>query len=268
MEKLNKSLALKLKEMAVYFCLGAISLTTVVMLLWIISYILYKGITHIDLVKLTPPIVTTIQMVVIGLVLAVPLGSGAAIYLNEYATEGKFVRGIRFATQCLSAVPSILFGLFGMMFFVLKLKLGFSLLSGGLTIAMMILPVVVKTTEEALKTVPNTYREGSLALGASQIKTILKVVLPNAVPGILTGIVFSTGRIVGETAAVYLTAGMVFRIPASIMESGRTLSVHLYILAKEGISLDEAYAAAVVLLAVVLILNLISYLIASRIGKK
>lgn len=258
----------KPNEIAIYIFLGVVSLGTVAMLLWIISYIFIKGWGHVDLISLMPAILTTVYMVVIGLLLSTPLGIGTAIYLNEYAKEGRFVRGIRFATECLAAVPSILFGLFGMMFFVLQLKMGFSLLAGGLTVAMMVLPTVVKTTEEALKTVPISYREGSLALGASKFQTIMKVVLPSAVPGILTGVVFSTGRIVGETAAIYLTAGMVFRIPMNLMESGRTLSVHLYMLAKEGISLEEAYGTAIVLLVVVLILNLLSYSIAKKLGKK
>lgn len=257
----------RIKDTLVYTLIGGISACTIIMLLWIISYIFIKGWGHVDIIGLMPAIITTIYMVLMGLVLATPIGIGTAIYLNEYAKEGKFVRGIRFATECLAAVPSILFGLFGMMFFVTQLKMGYSILAGGLTVAIMILPTVVKTTEEALKTVPNSYREGSLALGASKFATIMKVVLPSAIPGILTGIVFSTGRIVGETAAIYLTAGMVFGVPSSVMESGRTLSVHLYMLAKEGISLEQAYGTAIILLLVVLLLNLSSYAIAGKLGK-
>lgn len=258
----------QLKENLLYVFLGIVSLSTAFMLLWIIGYILIKGWGHVKLMALIAPIVTTLYMVVMGIGIAAPLGIGTAIYLNEYAKDGKFVRNIRFATECLAAVPSILFGLFGMMFFVLGLKMGFSLLAGGLTVAMMILPTIVKTTEEALKTVPNSYREGGLALGSSRLQTITKIVLPSAVPGILTGIVFSIGRIVGETAAIYLTAGMVLRVPMNVMESGRTLSVHLYMLAKEGISLEEAYGTAIVLLVIILILNLLSYFIASKLGQK
>lgn len=256
-----------IKDKLAYILIGAVSLCTILMLLWIISYIFIKGWGHVDIIELMPAIITTVYMVVIGLLLSTPIGIGTAIYLNEYAKEGRFVRGIRFATECLAAVPSILFGLFGMMFFVTQLKMGYSILAGGITVAIMILPTVVKTTEEALKTVPNSYREGSLALGASKFGTITRVVLPSAIPGILTGIVFSTGRIVGETAAIYLTAGMVFRVPSSVMESGRTLSVHLYMLAKEGISLEQAYGTAIVLLLVVLALNLSSYAIAGKLGK-
>ena len=255
---------MKVSEKILYGLLGIIAFSTFGMLIWILSYIFIKGIGNVDLLGLMPAIITTIYMVVIGLVLAVPIGMGTAIYLNEYARRSKFVKGIRFATECLAAIPSILFGLFGMMFFVTQLKLGYSILAGGLTVALMILPTVVKTTEEALKTVPLSYREGSLALGASKFSTIMKVVLPSAVPGILTGIVFSTGRIIGETAAIYLTAGMVFRVPGNIMESGRTLSVHLYMLAKEGISLEQAYGTAIVLLIVVLALNLLTYVIGRK----
>lgn len=253
-----------LKEKVIYTMMGLIATISFLILLWILGYLFIKGIGHVNIGELLPAIVTTLYMVVIALAIAVPIGMGCAIYLNEYATGGKLVNGIRFATECLSAVPSILFGLFGMMFFVTQLQMKYCILAGSLTVAIMILPTVVKTTEEALKTVPLAYREGSLALGASKFATIMKVVLPSAMPGILTGIVLSTGRIVGETAAIYLTAGMVFRVPANVMESGRTLAVHLYILAKEGISLEQAYGTAIVLLLVVLTLNVTTYII----GKK
>lgn len=257
----------KYKERITQGVLIAISSLTILMLGWIIGYVVFKGIAHIDLAKLVPPMVSTIYMVVIGLLIAAPIGIGAAIYLSEYAKKGKFVSIIRFATESLAAVPSIIFGLFGMMFFLTQCKLGFSILAGALTVSMMVLPTIVKTTEEALKTVPVAYREGSLALGASKFATIMKVVLPNALPGILTGIVLGTGRIVGETAAIYLTAGTMYRLPSSPLESGRTLSVHLYLLAKEGISFDEAYGTAVVLLVTILLLNLLTYFIGSKLGK-
>lgn len=256
----------KYKDKIVFTVLIGISLITIASLLWILGYIFIKGWGNIDIVKLIPPIIATLYMIVIGLGIAAPIGIGAALYLNEYAKMGKFVRGIRFATESLAAVPSILFGLFGMMFFLGTLKLGFSMLSGSLTISMMVLPTIVKTTEEALKTVPIMYREGSLALGVSKFSTISKVVLPNALPGILTGVVLGTGRIVGETAAIFLTAGTMYKLPGNPMESGRTLSVHLYILAKEGISFAEAYGTALVLLVVILILNLCTYFIGSRLN--
>ncbi|MGL4343904.1 MAG: phosphate ABC transporter permease PstA [Cellulosilyticaceae bacterium] len=258
----------KVKDKITYGVLGLFALSCVAILLWIVIYIVMKGFAHVDLNLLMEPIVTTIYMVGLGLAMAAPIGIGAAVYLEEYANEGKLTEMVRFAIQCLTAIPSILFGLFGMMFFVVGLGFGYSLLAGALTVAMMILPTIVKTTEEALKTVPVSYREASLALGVTKIMTIIKVVLPSAVPGILAGVVLSTGRIVGETAAIYLTAGMVLRIPQSMMESGRTLSVHLYMLAKEGISLEQAYGTAIVLLVVVFVLNILTYMVAGRVAKK
>lgn len=257
----------KQKERLIKMALIGISSITIIMLVWIIGYVILKGITHINIGKLVPPIVSTLYMVGISLLISAPIGIGAAIYLNEYAKPGKFVNAIRFATESLAAVPSIIFGLFGMTFFLVQCKLGISIMSGALTVSIMVLPTLVKTTEEALKTVPVSYREGSLALGASQFKTIIKVVLPSALPGILTGVVLGTGRIVGETAAIYLTAGTMYRLPENPMESGRTLAVHLYLSAKEGISFDEAYGTAVVLLIVILLLNLLTYFIGHQLSK-
>lgn len=258
---------IKHKDNIVKWSLLAISSLTILMLLWIIGYIFIKGFGHIQLGELIGPIVSTLYMVGIGLLISAPIGIGAAIYLNEYAKKGRFVKVIRFAIETLAAVPSILFGLFGMMFFLTQCKLGFSILAGALTVSLMVLPTIVKTTEEALKTVPVALREGSLALGAGQFTTIFKVVLPSALPGILTGIVLGTGRIVGETAAIYLTAGTMFNLPATPMDSGRTLAVHLYLLAKEGISFDEAYGTAVVLLVTILLLNLLTYFIGHKLRK-
>ncbi|OON90667.1 MAG: phosphate ABC transporter, permease protein PstA [Candidatus Epulonipiscium fishelsonii] len=255
-------------ERIIYGIMKLIAATTFIVLICLLGYLFYKGIGHIDIIKLMPAIITTIYMVGLGLLFAVPIGMGCAIYLNEYTKGGKFVSVIRFANQCLTAVPSIIFGLFGTMFFVTQLKMGYSLLAGALTVAIAIIPTVVKTTEEALMTVPLSFREASLALGASKISTIWRVVIPSALPGILAGVVISMGRIIGETAAIYLTAGMVFEIPKSVMESGRTLSVHLYMLAKEGLSFEEAYGTAIVLLVVILTLNLITYRIGKKIGKK
>ncbi len=258
---------IKHKDNIVKWTLIAISSLTILMLVWILGYIFIKGIAHINLGDLIPPIVSTLYMVAIGLLISAPIGIGAAIYLNEYAKGGRFVKIIRFATETLAAVPSILFGLFGMMFFLTQCKLGFSILAGALTISLMVLPTMVKTTEEALKTVPVALREGSLALGAGQFVTIMKVVLPSALPGILTGVVLGTGRIVGETAAIYLTAGTMLNLPTTPMESGRTLAVHLYLLAKEGISFEEAYGTAVVLLVIILLLNLLTYFIGHKLRK-
>ncbi|OOB80271.1 MAG: phosphate ABC transporter, permease protein PstA [Epulopiscium sp. Nuni2H_MBin003] len=255
------------KEKLIYGFLGLCTTITVGFLFWLIGYILYRGLGHINFTALIPPILTTIYMVGIGLGLSVPIGIGAAIYINEYSLNGKFIKLVRWGTECLAAVPSILFGLFGMMFFVTTLKMSWCILAGGLTVALMVLPTVVKTTEEALKTVPVSYREASLALGATKISTIVKVVLPSAIPGILTGVILSTGRIIGETAAIFLTAGTVFGIPDNVMSSGRTLAVHLYMLAKEGLSFEEAYGAAVLLLGIILCLNFISYTIAKKMTK-
>lgn len=258
---------IKYKDHVIKWSLLAISSLTIIILVWIIGYIFFKGLRYIHLSELVAPIVATLYMVLISILIAGPIGIGAAVYLNEYAKKGRWVELVRFATEILASVPSILFGLFGMMFFLTYCKLGFSILAGALTVALMILPIIVKTTEEALKTVPVALREGSLALGVGRFTTILKVIFPSALPGILTGIVLGIGRIVGETAAVYLTAGTMFKLPTTPMESGRTLSVHLYLLAKEGISFDEAYACAVVLLITILLLNLLTYFIGHKLHK-
>lgn len=257
----------KNKDKLVYYGIVAISMITVAILLWIMLYIGIQGLMHIDWLKLVSPILTTIYMVLMALCIALPVGIGGAIYLNEYARAGKLIRAVRFAAECLAAVPSIIFGLFGMMLFVIGLKMGYSLLAGSLTSALVILPIIIKTTEEALKTVPRSYREASLALGVVKYKTIFKVVLPSALPGILAGTVLATGRIVGETAAIYLTAGTMLKLPQNVMDSGRTLSVHLYMLAKEGISLEDAYGTSIVLLIIIFILNMSISQIVKRAGK-
>jgi len=200
-------------------------------------------------------------------VISGPIGICSAIYLVEYSKPGKLIRCIRFATESLAGIPSIIYGLFGYIFFVTALKLRMSILSGSITLSIMILPLIIRTTEEALKAVPNSYREGSLALGATKLTTIAKIIIPSAIQGILTAVILSVGRIVGETAALYLTAGMVTRIPDDIMSSGRSLSVHLYMLAKEGISFEQAFATATILLIIVAIINLIANRLASRIKK-
>jgi phosphate transport system permease protein len=256
------------------------TLITVAALVWILAYILIKGISHIDWTFLTtiykpvkgytgilPMIVSTLMLIGLTLVISTPVGIGSAIYLVEYSRPGRLVNTIRFATETLSGIPSILYGLFGFIFFVAALQLKYSILSGALTLSIMVLPTVVRTTEEALKAVPDSYREGSLALGASKLRTISRVILPCAIPGILTAVILSIGRIVGETAAVYLTAGYVPNIPSSIMRSGRTLSVHLYTLAKEGISFEQAYATATILVIIVAIINFIASRAAGRLGK-
>lgn len=252
---------------------------TVGILVWILGYVLIKGMGEISLGFLTemargdgeggilPMIVTTFYVIALSIVMSTPVGICAAIYLVEYAKPGRLVRSIRFATESLAGIPSIIFGLFGFLFFVTALKMKFSILSGALTLSIMVLPTIVRTTEEALKAVPNAYREGSLGLGASKLSTIVKVVLPTAIPGILAAVILSIGRIVGETAAIYMTVGMAPYIPKGFMESGRTLSVHLYLLAKEGISFEKAYATATVLVVLVAVINFIANKTASMLNR-
>ncbi len=243
------------------------SFITVGVLAWILIYIIANGISHINLEFLTtvpkgeeggilPMIITTLYIILLSIIIVAPIGICASIYLVEYAKPGKVIRLIRFATETLAGIPSIIYGLFGMIFFVTILKLGFSIIAGAITVSIMVLPTIIRTTEEALKSVPLNYREGSLALGASKLRTIVRVVLPAAIPGILAAVILSIGRIVGETAALYFTAGMVQRMPSSVMDSGRTLSVHLYLLAKEGISFEKAYATATILVIMIAFINL------------
>ncbi|MEI6131658.1 MAG: phosphate ABC transporter permease PstA [Bacillota bacterium] len=252
---------------------------TVLSLLLIVGYILVKGIPYLTPslfafeynstnVSLFPSMITTLIMVALALIVSAPIGIFCAIYLVEYAKRGNhLVKYIRITTETLSGIPSIVYGLFGMLFFVTTLKLGFSVLAGSLTLSIMILPLIIRTTEEALKSVPDTYREGSYGLGATRLRTVFVVILPNAVSGILAGIILSIGRIVGETAALIYTAGTIAKIPENLGSSARTLSIHMYSLSSEGLHTNEAYATAVVLLAVVLFINLIANLIAKRFRK-
>lgn len=255
------------------------ALVTFGMLLGLIGYVLWKGVFHLtpslftptyttENVSLLPALVNTLVMIVLALLAAVPLGVGAAIYLVEYAKkDSKFVEVIRLTTETLTGIPSIIYGLFGMLFFVSYLDWGFSLLSGACTLAIMVLPLIMRTTEEALKSVPDAYREGSFGLGAGKIRTIFAVLLPSAGPGILSGIILAMGRIVGETAALIYTAGTVPHIAKGILSSGRTLAVHMYSLASEGLYMNQAYATAVVLLVFVLGINGLSVIVAKKIMK-
>ncbi len=251
-------------QMAIYIS----TLFTIGALIWIIGYILVKGLPALNgefITGLMPMIVATLYLVGVSLVIAVPIGVFSAIYLTEYAKQGKIVGAIRFATECLSGIPSIIYGLFGMLFFGLTLKWGFSILSGSATLSIMVLPTIVRATEEAIKAVPVTYKEGSLGLGASRLRTIFKIILPTAMPGILAAIILSIGRVVGETAAVMLTAGTNIKIPDTVMDSGRSLAIHLYILAKEGISFEKAFGTATVLIVTVLCINLLSSALIKRV---
>lgn len=251
---------------------------TVCVLLFLVGYILIKGIPHIkpslfsltynsENVSLMPALVSTILMTLLSLTVAVPLGVFAAIYLTEYAKRGsRAVRLVRITTETLSGIPSVVYGLFGLLFFVTALGWGFSMLAGAFTLSIMILPLIMRSSEEALKAVPDTYREGAFGLGAGKLRTVFRIVLPSAMPGILAGIILSVGRIVGETAALIYTSGTVAQIPVSPMQSARTLSVHMYALSREGLHMDEASATAAVLLGVALLINFISARAAKRIG--
>ena len=255
------------------------ALITFAVLLFLIAYILIKGIPHIkpelfafkyttDNASLMPALINTIIMTFFSLLIAVPLGIFSAIFLVEYSGKGnKFVDIIRITTETLSGIPSIVYGLFGMLFFVSALKWGYSLLAGAFTLAIMILPLIMRTTEEALKSVPDTYREGSFGLGAGKLRTVFRVVLPSAVPGILAGIILAVGRIVGETAALIYTAGTVPELVLNPMDSGRTLAIHMYNLSNEGLYMNQAYATAVVLLVLVVGINCLSSFVARKITK-
>ncbi len=203
-------------------------------------------------------IVGTAALTLVAIVIATPLGVGTAIFLREYTQEGKVSRIIRFGTDCLAGVPSIIFGLFGFVFFVIFLQMGWSILSGGLTLATMILPTIICTAEEAVKAIPYSYREVSFALGGTQWQTIRKVIVPNALPGIFTGVLLGVGRSVGETAAVILTAGSSLLVPTSLFSPTRTMAVHFYILAREGISMEMAYATGAALILLILLINSVS----------
>ncbi len=252
---------------------------TAVTLVFIVGYILIKGVPHLtpqlfeleynsENVSMFPAIINTILMIVLSLLVAGPLGIFAAVYLVEYAKKrNKLVSVVRVTAETLTGIPSIVYGLFGMLFFVTTLRWGYSMLAGAFTLAIMVLPVIMRTTEEALLAVPDTYREASFGLGAGKLRTIFVVILPSAVPGIFSGVILSIGRIVGETAALMYTAGSVAELPDSVMSSTRTLSVHMYSLASEGLYVNQAYATAVVLLVIVLVINWLSGRIARKIKK-
>ena len=254
------------------------ALITVSALVFLIVYILVNGIPYLtpDLfaweynsenVSLMPALINTIIMTAVSLLIAVPLGIFAAIYLVEYAKRGnKVVEIVRITAETLTGIPSIVYGLFGFLLFVVALGWGYSLLGGAMTLAIMILPTIMRTTEEALKAVPDSYREGSFGLGAGRLRTVFTVVLPSAVPGILAGVILGAGRIVGETAALMYTSGTVAGIPDSLMGSARTLSVHMYVLTNEGLYTNQSYATAVVLLVIVVLINALSAFIAKRAG--
>ncbi len=264
-----------------YFFIYLMAIMTVAALIAIVGFVLINGLSNIDIEFLTQNprsmgrqggvysvILSTIYLTFLAILISAPIGIGAAIYFTEYAKDTRLTRLIRYGTEILAGIPSIIFGLFGFAFFVIGLGLRWSLLSGSLTLSMMILPTLIRSTEESLKTVPNSYREGSLSLGATKWYTIIKVVLPSCLSGILTGLILGIGRAVGETAAVMLTAGSSLGIPMSIMDPARTMSVHLYILASEGLSQEKTYASAALLIILVLIINTVASLITNIYIKK
>ena len=257
--------------------LGSATLLTVLVLLFVVAFVLVKGLPGItwDFLSsapremgkeggILPTLVGTVLLPLLAISIAMPLGVGTAIYLTEYTRETRMTRALRFGTDCLAGIPSIIFGLFGFIFFVVMLKMGWCLLSGALTLSIMVLPTIIRTSEEAIRAVPNSYREVSFSLGATRWETVMKVILPNALPGIVTGMILGVGRSIGETAAVIFTAGSSLRMPMTVFDSVRTMSVHFYILAREGISNEKAYATAAVLIISVLLINFVAYTMMNR----
>lgn len=255
------------------------AILTFAVLIFLIAYILVHGVPYLkpslfslkyssENASLMPALVNTVIMTLLSLLIAVPFGIFSAIFLVEYAKRGnRFVEIIRLTTETLQGIPSIVYGLFGMLFFVTTCGWGFSILAGAFTLSIMVLPLIMRSTEEALKAVPDSYREGSYGLGAGKLRTVFRIVLPSAIPGILAGVILAIGRIVGETAALIYTAGTVADFPKSVMSSGRTLAVHMYNLASEGLYMDQAYATAVILLVLVVGINTLSGVVAKRLTK-
>jgi len=261
--------------------LWAMTVVTVAILVFIVFFILRKGLPAINVDFLTKnpvdmgkgggifsTVIGTVVLTALAILIATPLGVGTAIYLTEYTWESAVTRVIRFGAECLAGIPSIIFGLFGFILFVTKLGFGWSILSGGLTLAFMILPTIIRTSEEAIKSVPASYRQVSFSLGGTKWQTVTRVVLPSALPGIVTGIILSVGRSIGETAAVIFTAGSALRIPTSLFSSSRTMSVHFYILAREGISMSRAYGTAAILIIAILAVNISTYYLMNKFIRK
>jgi phosphate transport system permease protein len=265
--------------MILMFLVMLATFITFALLLFLIFYILINGIPYIkpslfslhytsDNASVIPALINTVVMTLLSLLIAVPFGIFSAIFLVEYAGKGnKFIEVIRLTTETLSGIPSIVYGLFGMLFFVNTLKWGFSVLAGAFTLSIMILPLIMRQTEEALKAVPDSYREGSFGLGAGKLRTVFRIVLPSAVPGILAGVILAIGRIVGETAALIYTAGTVAQVPKNVLGSGRTLAIHMYMLSSEGLYMNQAYATAVILLVLVVAINTLSGVVAKKLTK-
>ena len=269
----------KIESIILRVLIYAAAAVTFAVLLFLLAYILINGVPNLkpslfsleyntENASLMPALINTVIMTLLSLVIAIPFGIFSAIFLVEYAKKGnRFVGIIRLTTETLQGIPSIVYGLFGMLFFVTALGWGYSILAGAFTMSIMILPLIMRTTEEALKAVPDTYREGSFGLGAGKLRTIFRIVLPAAVPGIMAGVILAIGRIMGETAALMYPAGTVPHIAATPMSSGRTLAVHMYNLSSEGLYMDQAYATAVILLVVVVAMNALSAFAARKLTK-
>ena len=262
-------------RLVVYLSASLAGLATV----FIVGYILLKGIPFLrpelfswtynsENVSMLPALLNTILMAILALLIALPIGIGASVYLTEYAKSGNpLVTVVRLATETLSGIPSVIYGLFGALFFVKFLNLGLSIVAGAATLSIMILPLIMRTTEEALLSVEDGYHEGSFALGAGKLRTIFQVVLPSALPGIFSGVVLALGRVIGESAALIFTAGTVAEVAKSLTSSGRTLAVHMYLISGEGIYVNQTYATAVILLILVIVMNLLSEWIANKLGR-
>jgi len=262
-------------RLVVYLSASLAGLATV----FIVGYILLKGIPFLrpelfswtynsENVSMLPALLNTILTAILALLIALPIGIGASVYLTEYAKSGNpLVTVVRLATETLSGIPSVIYGLFGALFFVKFLNLGLSIIAGAATLSIMILPLIMRTTEEALLSVEDGYREGSFALGAGKLRTIFQVVLPSALPGIFSGVVLALGRVIGESAALIFTAGTVAEVAKSLTSSGRTLAVHMYLISGEGIYVNQTYATAVILLILVIVMNLLSEWIANKLGR-
>ncbi len=268
----------KILKFFIYF----FSLLTLLSLVFVVAFVLIRGVPYIEPklfslkytsenVSMFPAIINTLIMVLLSLIVAVPLGIMTAIYLAEYADkENKIVKIVRVTADTLSAIPSIVYGLFGMLFFVIYLKWNISLLAGAMTTAIMILPLIMRSTEEALIAIPQSLRDASFGLGAGKVRTIVRIVLPTAMPGILAGVILGIGRIVGETAALLFTSGTVAEVPKKIVgpaSGGRTLALHMYALSSEGMNVNQAYATGVILLVLILLINGLSTLMANKLGR-
>lgn len=270
------------RDLGAFFVRGGVYFSaafTGAVLLFILGYIIVKGLGNLspelfswnytsENCSLMPALVNTLLITLFALLIACPLGIGSAIYLVEYSKKGnRFVKLVRLTTETLTGIPSIIYGLFGMIFFVGALKWGYSLLAGSFTLAIMILPTVMRTTEEALLDVPDSFREASFGLGAGKLRTVFKIVLPSALPGIFSGVILATGRIVSESAALIYTAGTVAQVPQNILGSGRSLAIHMYLLSSEGLHTGQAFATALILLLFVLAINSLAGVLVKRAGK-